>query len=424
MLGACSYWVEDHVAARSDRNFLLLLGDAGLFSLAIACFDPSVVLSVFMAEFTRSPLLIGAPAAIKLAGLYLPQLPVAIGVHRFQHIKPLFFWQAAIGRGALIGTVAAATLASNIPPEAVVGLVLGAWLVFSFTEGAATLAWLDLVGDVIDVRLRGAYFGAVQILGGILAVGAGFGVRAALEAEIAPRTFVPLFAWGFVAFFLSVICIGLIHEHPRTSRPRLDEPTFKQVATLLRGAQLRRISLAQILAGSLQFGLPFYAIFARDRIGLGGEWLGSLIVAQTLGMSIAGVAWARIANGYGARSVVCLSSAVLIVVPLCCWAAELIGAGALVLTAFFLAGAARGGSQAGFWQYTLDLVPAAERRLFLGLANTANAPTLLMPLLGGGMLDWGGYPWLFGSSALLGVAATLAGLWLATGRWGSPDFRA
>ncbi len=184
------------------------------------------------------------------------------------------------------------------------------------------------------------------------------------------------------------------------------------MATLLRGGHLRRISLAQILAGSIQLGLPFYALFARGTIGLGGEWLGGLIVAQTLGASIAGLMWARIAGRYGARSVVYLSSAVLIVIPLCCWAAESVVGGALVLAAFFLAGAARGGSRAGFWQYILDVVPPADRRMFLGLANTANAPTLLMPLFGGGLLEWGGYPWLFGGTAVLGLAASLAGLWL------------
>lgn len=87
------------MAPRPDRNFLLLLGDAGLFSLAMVCFDPDIVLSVFMAQFTTLPLLIGAPAAIRLAGLYVPQLPAAIGLRRFQRIKPFFFWQAAIGRG-------------------------------------------------------------------------------------------------------------------------------------------------------------------------------------------------------------------------------------------------------------------------------------------------------------------------------------
>jgi Major Facilitator Superfamily len=400
------------MAPRPDRNFLLLLGDAGLFSVAIVCFDPSVVLTVFMAQFTTSALLIGAPAAIRLAGLYLPQLPAAIGLRRVRRIVPFFFWQAAIGRGALLGLIAAALLAGHIPPELVVAIMLVAWLVFSFTEGAATLAWLDLLGEVIHVRLRATYFGSIQVLGGILAVGAGFGVRAALNEEITPRAFIPLFGWGCLAFLLSVICIGLIREHQPTRRASVDEPTIRHMATLLRGAQVRRISLAQILAGSIQLGLPFYALFARDIIGLGGEWLGGLIVAQTLGGSLAGLVWARIAGRYGARSVVFLSSLILIVIPLCCWAADRVGAGGLMLAAFFLAGAARGGSQAGFWQYILDVVSPADRRMFMGLANTANAPTLLMPLFGGAILEWGGYSWLFGGTAALGLAASLAGLWL------------
>src|SRR5206468_1531592 len=104
------------------------------------------------------------------------------------------------------------------------------------------------------------------------------------------------------------------------------------------------ISLAQILAGSLQVGLPFYALFARDAIGLGGEWLGGLIVAQTLGASMAGLVWTHIAGRHGARTVVYLSSAVLTLIPLCCFAAASVGGGVLVLAAFFLAGAARGGS--------------------------------------------------------------------------------
>src|SRR5689334_323797 len=185
---------------RPDRNFWFLLGDGGLFSLAMVCFDPSVVLSVFLVGFTNSPLLIGAPAAIKLAGLYVPQLPVAFLVRHFRRIKPFFFWQALVGRCALIGIVGAAALADNVPSALVVSLVLLAWAVFSVTEGAATLAWLDLVGDVVHIRLRGDYFGAVQTLGGILAVCAGFGVQAALPADLTPQAFLPVFTWGFVAF--------------------------------------------------------------------------------------------------------------------------------------------------------------------------------------------------------------------------------
>jgi hypothetical protein len=397
---------------RSDRNFLLLLGDGGLFSLAIVCFDPAVVLSLFVATFTSSPLLIGAPAAIKLAGLYLPQLPAAILVRNFQRIKPFFFWQAFVGRGALIGIIAAAALYQSVPAEISLLIVLLAWVVFSFTEGAATLAWLDLVGDVIHLRRRGSYFGAVQFLGGALAVIAGFGVQSALNEDITPSAFLPIFCWGFAAFGLSVICIGLVrdeHHAPRASAPGAPA-ILEHLRSLLRGTAIRRVSVAQILAGSIQFGLPFYAIFAHDRLGLSGEWLGSLIVAQTLGLSAAGAGVARLASRYGARTVVCLSSALLVVVPISCALAEILRLDLLILVAFFVAGASRGGSQAGFWQYVLDLVPTTDRRLFMGLANTANAPILLMPLLGGIVLSVGSFESLFAGSILLAIAAIVASL--------------
>jgi len=109
--------------------------------------------------------------------------------------------------------------------------------------------------------------------------------------------------------------------------------------------------------------------------------------------------------------VVILSSTLLLAIPLLAVTAEWAGGG-LLLLAFFLAGAARGGSMAGFWQYILDLVATRDRRLFMGLANTANAPTLLMPVIGGALLAWGGFTWLFAASIVLGVLAVIAGIWL------------
>jgi MFS family permease len=400
------------VAQRPDRNFWLLASDGGLFSLAVVFFDASVVLPVFVAQLTASPVLIGALMAIRLAGLYLPQLPVAMAIRHFRRMKPFFFWQAAVGRGALIGCVLAALLAGRVPTEVVLALFFVAWAVFSFSEGAATLAWLDLVGDVVHIRLRSRYFGLVGALGGVLSVAGGFVVREALADDVSPPTFAWLFAWGCVAFFASVICISLVSEPRDKPRPVLDEPPLGHLKSLLRAGHLRRLGTAQVMVGSLQLALPFYVLFARDEMRLGDEWLGTFIVAHTIGGSIGALVWSRVAERHGARLVVCLAASLLIVVPLLAVVAERFGGGPVLVATFMLAGAARGGGMAGFWQYTLDLVSVRDRRLFMGLANTANAPTLLMPVLGGALLEWGGYSWLFGASVVLGVGATIAGMLL------------
>src|SRR6185503_8756525 len=126
-------------------------------------------------------------------------------------------------------------------------------------------------------------------------IGAGFAVRGLLGDDVSPPTFVPLFAWGCLAFLLSVALIALVREPRDAPRDVAPEPTLRHVITLLRGGHLLRLGIAQILAGSLQLALPFYFFFGRDRLGLSTEWLGSFIVAQTAGASIAALGWARLA---------------------------------------------------------------------------------------------------------------------------------
>src|SRR5438105_4378509 len=99
---------------RVDRNYQLLVAEAALFSVAAVCFDAAVVMPVFVAKLSASPLLIGAPAALRLAGLYLPQLPVAIWIRRFRHIKGFLLWQALIGRASLLAFVPLALLATDL----------------------------------------------------------------------------------------------------------------------------------------------------------------------------------------------------------------------------------------------------------------------------------------------------------------------
>ena len=57
---------------RVDRNFVFLSVEAAFFSVAAVCFDAAIVLPVFIAQFTSAPLLIGAPAALRLPACTCP----------------------------------------------------------------------------------------------------------------------------------------------------------------------------------------------------------------------------------------------------------------------------------------------------------------------------------------------------------------
>jgi dipeptide/tripeptide permease len=67
----------------------------------------------------------------------------------------------------------------------------------------------------------------------------------------------------------------------------------------------------------------------------------------------------------------------------------------------------------------MEYAPASRRPMYIGFANALSGTSLVMPIIGGLLLTWAGYPLLFAAAA----AAALAGL-LLTLRIAEPRHRA
>lgn len=411
--------------AAYHRNFWAMVGDGAFFNVGLTFFEASIVLPVFIASLTPSPLLIGSAAALKTAGWYIPQLPTAVALLGRQRIKGFFLVQALIGRLALVGVVPVVLMAERVPPILVVGLFLPAYAVFAFTEGAATLAWLDLVGKAILHGVRGRFFGTIQLLGGVVSIAAGLATGWLLSGGSLdyPANYAAVFTLGGLAFLVSAGCIALVEEPREVVAARRDGGTaLDEVRRTLGDDRLSHVILSQILAGTLYLGLPFYVIFGQQRLGLSSEWIGWFIVAQTVGGTGAAMAWGLIAEQRGPRAVVRLVALLVTIVPLLsALSAGLpeVG-GPMLLVAFGGAGAAIGGTKLGYWSYVLELVHPTDRRMYMGWVNTANAPSLSMPLLGGLVVALGGFELLFTTGALLGLVALASTLRLADTRSARP----
>ncbi len=407
--------------AHQSRNFRALAGDSASFAVGLSFFEMATVLPVFIVNFTDSPLLIGSVVALKNAGYYLPQLPFALGLRRLKHVKTAVLVLALIGRLALVGTVPLTLLSPGLDRALVLWLFLGGYALFSFTEGGASLAWLDLVGKAVVPRVRGRLFGVAQAVGGVASLFAAACVQAVLGGDrlAFPFNFAVLFALGCAAFAVSFVCIALVHE-PR-SEDDGDErvPTRTAVRDLVLDGRVQRVVLAQVLAGSLNLALPFYVIFGEGRLQLSPDWIAWFMLAQTVGTAGMGLVWGRVAERSGAQRVLQLAAGLLVAAPLLALLADvtpLLGPLALVAT-FAFAGAGYGGTRLAFMTYGLDLSRPDNRRQYFGVVNTANAPILLMPLLGGVLLESGSFELLFVATALAGALALASSL-------GLPDLRA
>jgi hypothetical protein len=74
---------------------------------------------------------------------------------------------------------------------------------------------------------------------------------------------------------------------------------------------------------------------------------------------------------------------------------------------FLLNGATWGGLWMGFTNYVLEISPVDIRPLFLGIQATLSSPTVLMPVLGGLMLNMLRFEVLFGLVAACGVFSVI-----------------
>lgn len=413
--------VGDQLTRRTHRwNFWAMVGDGAFFSVGLAFFEVSTVLPFFIASYTSSAVLIGSVAAVKTAGWYVPQLPTALALLGRVRIKNFFLLQALIGRLALAAVVPVVFLAGRMPAGWLVASFLLAYAVFAFTEGAATLAWFDLVGKAISPTTRGRFFGMVQLLGGIVGVSAGVAVGWLLAADrlALPARFGLIFTFGSVAFLVSAACIALVHEPIESIGGETRTSAMREVTRLAGDAHLRGVAVSQILVGTLQLALPFYVIYGRDRLGLTPEWIGAFVVAQTVGATGTAMIWGWIAERFGARLVIRMAALLVVCVPGLALLAAAVRdvAGILLLLAYAVAGATIGGSKLGFWKYVLDLVNPRDRRVCFGLVNTGNSPLLLMPLVGGVLVRWGGYEVLFAVAVISGLIAVLSAFGLAEPR--------
>jgi hypothetical protein len=131
---------------------------------------------------------------------------------------------------------------------------------------------------------------------------------------------------------------------------------------------------------------------------------GHFVLAQIVGGALSGLIWGRIADHLGALPVIYLS-AILLVVP--CWRSRPRSCPVAPSWCSSSDSLARQAADAASAFGSTSSTWSIDRRLYTGLVNTANSPSLLMPLVGSLVLAAGGFDGLFLVTAAAGVGAWL-----------------
>ena len=375
------------------------------------------ILPVLLNDLGHSKLLVGVVNGLQRAGWLVPQLMAASFVLHRPRKKPFVLIPCLIGRLPFYALAVIFNLKWAVTHQhaALVALIVG-YAIFFFTDGMAGVPWHDIIARTIPARLRGRFFGTIQFAGGLLAIGSGAIVHHVLaDTSLAfPLNYGRLFIFLAAGLTLSTICLVFIRE---PHGPAFDDR--QSLGSLLRAIpstlhtypRLRKAIIGQILCGIGGIAVPFYAIYAGVELHLPESAGGTFIWAGTLGSVGASIVWAYLSDRHGSTSAIRGASWLAIAVPVSALLAPALVRGPAVgyfyPAVFLLNGAIWGGMWLGFTNYILEIAPDDIRPLFLGLQATLSAPTIIVPMLGGWLLNMVSYQTLFvlaAGAGLIGVA--------------------
>lgn len=399
------------------HNFIALLIDYIFFGVAYSFLNPNTVLPAFARTLTASEPLVGMVATMMAAGWLLPQLLAAAVIGQKPRKKPYLLRAIYVGRP--IYFLLALVIGAGLPryPGWMLGVFLAGIGLFNVLDGIAALAWFDLMATTVPATRRGRLVGAGQLFGGLAGIGVGalVGVILSHPALPYPNNYALLFALAGLALTPSTIALTLIWEPERSA------PTSTAVSPSLRGQlrevwggwpDFRRLVFGRWLIGLLGLAIPFYILHATEVIGLPKAVIGWFVSAQMVGGIVASIGLAWLHERWGPRAAIWAGGIATLISPLLALLIHLTGGGWLAQLyplVYFCLGITNNTWMMGMFNYLLEMAPEDRRPLFVGLYNTLGGVLVPVSFLGGVLLRFTSYPFLFAVTAL-GVAG---GLWMS-----------
>ncbi len=380
--------------------------------------SPSLVLPWFVTQLGGSAIAVGLLVPIANGGWFLPQLFMARFVQPMRYKLPLYRAASTVRVAVWVLMVAMVALAGSRDPTLTLWAFIGLYSLFCFGSGISGLPWLDVIARAIPAGQRGRFFGLRDFTGGILAIGAAVLVRVTLNEASGPR-----FPYNYALLFAIA---GLAGAAAYFVFGRITEPTESSTATTqvaasgapihwsapLSNRSFRLFIWTRVALMAATVALPFYGLYAKQRLGAPDDMAGTYSAALTAALVVSTMLWGRLSDRKGNLLVlraVSVGYLLLALLPL------LVGhyvSYATYTVVFVLLGAVYSGGDIALLAMGLELAPPEQRSAYLGLLNSALGVVSLLLVLGGLIVAHWGLEAVFLVSAAMSATAiiTLRGL--------------
>jgi MFS family permease len=340
-----------------------LLGQTGFRLINAPTFIPT-----YLFLLSGSDLAVGVGRGLQYLGMALsPVLGATLIEHR-RRVLPAGFLVGGLMRLQVLGIALAGFLLPSSWALAAVCLFLG---LFGFFLGMQGVIFGYLLSKVIPVEKRGFLLGLRNSLAGITAIAvAWFSGSYLVDANALGNGYSATFLLAFVLTSLGLCMLLIVREpQPPQVRPRARlAERMRDLPDLLRGdRQFAAFFVSRALGSMGRMAVPFYVLYASNRVEISGAQLGELTAGYLLAQSGVNLAWGWIADRSGFRLVFLLSlvlwilSAVVLMLS-----AEFF----MLLLVFVGLGAGLGGFMMASQNMTLEFGSQEDLPMRIALVNT------------------------------------------------------
>jgi MFS family permease len=391
------------------RNFTLAALNGVFFNSASAFLSETTVLPMFISNLTSSRILVGLAGSLERASWPLPQVIVTPFADRSERKKPLYIQTAVIRFFSLLALSLMVFAFSAFSNSMLLVLFFLVFAIYSLSGGVAGPAFMDIVAKSIPADKRGSLWAVRISFGSGLAALGGFVVRHILRSAPFPTNYATIFliSTGLVTIGLLLFSFVVEPIQPTSTRRKsLGQHLVEGRRIFLQDNNYRGLVIFRLLMGVLLMATPFYVIFGRDLAAIEESEVGVLLAAQMIGLTLSNILWGSVANRLGSRLVLIGTALTGSIPPLGALVTQLFTPGLPYFALlFFFLGVSDAGLRLGYSTFLLDIAPPLKRLTYIGFINTAIAPVLFLPTLGGTIVDMLSYRVLFAAAAVAGGSA-------------------
>jgi MFS family permease len=383
----------------------------GVFlALTMSMIDFNTVFPAMITDLVGSKIVFGILYSLMLGIPYLFSLLFGhfLSVHRYRR---KFLIMAIYLRGlAFLGMAGSMFFFGTRSPWLVVGSFFVWILVFSLSGSLAGISYEDIFGKLVAKGERGKLAAVRQFASSLAAFGGGWIIARVFSVDSLtfPKNYALILFIGFVGLVVASIAFWFIKEPPAEietdERPSLPSPLRRVPGILRENPEFLRFIIVENLSSFSLMIMPFYMIFAKDRFAVSDVYIGRYLLFQIGGSIASNLLWGWIAGRFDSRRAVRFCLLLGGIIPVFALLIAHFGADVFSIV-FLLVGFVYSGRRVGFEPYLLDIIPAGDRPVYLGIRGTLNILVVLLPFLGGLVIHFAGYLPVFTLVALVMFSA-------------------